>query len=195
MSQGKDEIIKKIKKDAEKIAVSTLEEAGEKAKELIAAAHNDAAIFKQNYMEKSYALRQEILQREENAARLEVKKITLAKKQELIGAAYQKAIDLIRQDKSGYLKLLEAMLSKTAQKGRIIFSEADKDIAVKFLQDYNKKHNAEFSLSQEFGAFCGGVKVEGEETDTDMTLEAEIALLREETEPEAAKLIFGAAND
>ena len=76
MSQGKDEIIKRLK-DAEKIAVSTLEEAGE-SKELIAAAIT-TPLSSSRIIWKILRAEAGDSAKEENAARLEVKKITLAK--------------------------------------------------------------------------------------------------------------------
>ncbi len=193
MTQGKDEIIKKIKKDAENIVKSTLEEAGAKSKEIISLAHNDANIFKQNYMEKSFAQRDEITLREQGAAKLEINKILLAKKQAMVSAAYKDSINLIKKDSKSYLKLLEAMLH-SAKGGTVTFSKADKDIAEGFLQDFNSKHKTDFKLSKGYGSFLGGVRIEGKDIDIDMTLEAEIALIREDTEPEAAAIIFGERN-
>lgn len=195
MAEGKDKIIKKIKKDAEKIAISTLEEAGAKAKELISTAHNDAAIFKQNYMDKSFGQRQEILQREENSAKLEVKKIFLARRQELVTSAYNKAIAIIKKDEKAYLELLEAMLSSAGSKGEVVFSKQDKAIAASFLADFNKRQKTNFTLSKSYGSFEGGIRVIGDKIDADMTLEAEITGIRDQTEPEAAAIIFGASND
>ncbi len=193
MTQGKDEIIKKIKKDAEKIIKSTLEEAGAKSKEIIAQARNDASIFKQNYMEKSFAERDEIILREQGAAKLEVNKILLAKKQEVVNCAYKDSIELIKKDSKSYLKLLEAMLL-SAKTGKVIFSQTDKAFAQSFLQDFNAKHKTSFKLSKEYGDFLGGLRIEGKDIDIDMTLEAEIAIIREDTEPETAAIIFGANN-
>ncbi len=194
MTQGKDEIIKKIKKDAEKIVKSTLEEAGAKSKEIIAEAYNDASIFGQNYMERSFVQRDEIMLREQGAAKLEINKILLAKKQEMVSTAYEQSLKLIKQDKKKYAKLLEAMLLSVQEQGKVIFSQADKDIAESFLQDFNVKHSANFKISKQFGSFQGGLRVEGKAVDIDMTLEAEIALIREDTEPEVAIMIFGERN-
>lgn len=195
MAQGKDEIIKKIKKDAEKVSLSTLDEANASAKEIIELAYNDAKIFKQNYMEKSFAKRDEIINRKKTVAELEVKKIILKKKQDIMQKAYLLALDKLKEDKEQYIKLVKAMLKKASDGDTIVISKDDKSLITKeFFADFCKENKVRLMLAPHYGDFSGGIIIEGKKADMDLSLEEEIQLVREQTEPEVAKMIFGASN-
>ena len=195
MSQGKNEIIKKIKKDAERISLSTLDEANAKAKEIIALAYNDAKIFKENYMSKSYAKRDEIMHRKATVAVLEVKKIILKKKQDILENVYAQAVEKIKSDKKAYLKLINAMLKNASKKDTIVISKSDANVITKkVIQDFNKENGYALTLSDTYGDFIGGIMIEGKISDIDLSLDVEMDLIREATEQEVAKMIFGVNN-
>lgn len=188
---GKEAIIEKILSDARGIANSTLEEAGAVGKKTIETAENDARIYREKNMRESYEERKEIIRRKITVANLEVKKEILAKKQEVMTAAFDEAVKLIKENGKSYLNLLRGMIEKASDGDKIVFSESDKNlVGEKWLggvaDDLNKK-----LVFGGYGDFCGGIIVVGEDSDKNMSLEVELKSVREEYEPKLAAILFG----
>jgi V/A-type H+-transporting ATPase subunit E len=188
---GKEAIIEKILSDARGIANSTLEEAGAFGKQTIETAENDVRIYREKNMRESYDERKEIIRRKMTVANLEVKKEILAKKQEMMTAAFDEAIKLIKDDGKSYLNLLRGMIEKASDGDKVVFSERDKNlVGEKWLagvaDDLNKK-----LVFGGYGDFCGGIIVESDGSDKNMSLEVELKSVREEYEPEIAAVLFG----
>ena len=71
-------------------------------------------------------------------------------------------------------------------------AKEDKDIITSdVVAKISKKINKKLSLSNEFGDFDGGVILSGEKFDKNLTFALEFSMLREESEAELAKILFG----
>ena len=188
---GKEAIVEKILSDARSIANSTLEEAGNRGKEIIGVAQADAKIYREKNMAESYAERDEIVRRKITVGNLEVKKILLAKRQELMTEAFEGALKAIKADVKSYLKILDGMLDNATDGDTVIFSEADKDLVSKKWLDGKASDRKITLVFGGYGDFAGGIVIVGNGSDKNLSLEVELKTVREEYEPEIAGILFG----
>ena len=189
---GKEAIIEKIKADARQKANSTLEEGAKKAQEAISIARSDAKIYKDKHMEESYIEREEIINRKITVANLEVKKLLLQAKKEIIDRAFEEAVNEIKKDEKAYLALIKRMLAYCEDDDTVIISESDKNrisktFVVKTANEYGKRIN----VSENYGTFKGGIILSGKGSDKNLTLDVELSVVKEEYEPQIAEILFG----
>jgi len=189
---GKDAIIEKIRSDAKDVIKGISEEANKKGMELVHNAQDDAKLYSDKQMSESYAERDEIIRRRITVANLEVKKVLLAAKQQLIRQAFEKACEEIRADKAGYEKLLIGMMKCADDGDEVTFSEKDRALVTDaWFASAAKKAKKDLKKNSSFGDFAGGILISGKGSDKNFTLEVELAGIREEYEPQIAKLLFG----
>ncbi len=189
---GKDAIIEKIRSDAQDVMTGLSEDANKKGMEIIHVAQNDAKIYAEKQMTESYAERDEIIRRRITVANLEVKKIILAAKQKVIKDAFEKAADAIRADKKRYEKMLAGMVQCADDGDVITFSEKDKGLVTDaWFASVIKKMDKKPKKSDTYGDFSGGILIAGKGSDKNFTLEVELSGVREDYEPQIAKLLFG----
>lgn len=189
---GKDAIIRKIKEDAIIKANSTLEEGAARAKTTIDNAVRDADVYKRDNMAESYVERDEIIKRKTTVASLEVKKLVLQAKKQIVDKAFDEAAKLIKSDEKAYKNLIERMLSFVEDGDEIMLSEFDeKLVSDEFVEKAVKKLGKKATISEKRGSFKGGIKLVGKNTDKNLTLEAELAEFRREEESVVAQILFG----
>lgn len=189
---GKDAIIRKIKEDAIIKANSTLEEGAARAKTTIDNAVRDADVYKRDNMAESYVERDEIIKRKTTVASLEVKKLVLQAKKQIVDKAFDEAAKLIKSDEKAYKNLIERMLSFVEDGDEIVLSEFDeKLVSDEFVEKTVNKLGKKATISEKRGSFKGGIKLVGKNTDKNLTLEAELAEFRREEESVVAQILFG----
>lgn len=189
---GKDAIIRKIKEDAIIKANSTLEEGAARAKTTIDNAVRDADVYKRDNMAESYVERDEIIKRRTTVASLEVKKLVLQAKKQVVDKAFDEAAKLIKSDEKAYKNLIERMLSFVEDGDEIVLSEFDeKLVSDEFVEKTVNKLGKKATISEKRGSFKGGIKLVGKNTDKNLTLEAELAEFKREEESVVAQILFG----
>lgn len=189
---GKDAIIRKIKEDAIIKANSTLEEGAARAKTTIDNAVRDADVYKRDNMAESYVERDEIIKRKTTVASLEVKKLILQAKKQVVDKAFDEAAKLIKSDEKAYKNLIKRMLSFVEDGDEIVLSEFDeKLVSDEFVEKTVNKLGKKATISEKRGSFKGGIKLVGKNTDKNLTLEAELAEFRREEESVVAQILFG----
>ncbi len=190
--KGKEEILKKIIKDAQKIATSTLDEGVLKAQELINIAENDAKIYRTRHRQESQKEREDILRRKITVANLEAKKIMLSAKQQILGKVFEESITAIRDDLTAYKAMLKGMIQQADNGDTLTISKLDKDIVTEsFVNSALKSKGIKVTLNKKLGDFKGGIVLSNEVSNKNFTLETELALLRNDIEPEIAQMLFG----
>ncbi len=186
---GKEAIVDKILSDAVAVVNSTLEEANAFCAQEIAVAQNDAKIYREKNMEESYLEREEIIRRKITVANLEVKKLILQAKQEIISKAFDSAVEAVKKDSDNYKKLIIRMLSQAEEGETVTFSIQDKNLFDKKWLAANSDKKLIFS--DNYGDFCGGIILSGSGSDKNMTLEVELEGVRSSFEPQIAEILFG----
>lgn len=189
---GTEAIINKIMGDARAVVNSTLEEANLNAEEILKTANNDAAIYLEQNMRASYAERDDIVRRRITNANLEVKKIMLKAKQDIIDKTFAKAAAAIKSDETIYKGYIASLLEFAENGDEVVLAEADrKTITKAFVKEKAKALGINIKISEVYGEFLGGIILTSEKTDKNLSLETELALIRNEIEPEIAEMLFG----
>ena len=188
---AKQELLDKIIGDAEERARTILSEAESKAASVVASAEEERATLLDSARKMAAASQPEVVMRRRSMAELEGRKLVLKAKQEMIGEAYRKALLVIKESKSYPALLVKMILSAAADGDSVIFSASDFDRVdrKKIVAEAMKQADIRLTLSEEKGAFDGGIVLRGADCDKNLSLEVELESLRSE-EDVAAKVLF-----
>lgn len=190
---GQQKIIDKILSDATHDAGEMLSEALKKAEALVAAKQAEADAEYDLSVEEARKAGEEVVRRRLTVADLEVKKLLLSAKKQAVDEAFEESLKkLLALPKEEYAALVESMIAFAADDGDVVvISENDKNVLTKaFFDKISAKIGKKLTLSDTFGNFRGGVMLLGKGVDKNLTFESELALLRDEVEPEVAKIMF-----
>lgn len=190
---GQQKIIDKILSDAKHDAGEMLSEALKKAEALVAAKQAEVDAEYDISVEEARKAGEEVVRRRLTVADLEVKKLLLSAKKQAVDEAFEESLKkLLALPKEEYAALVESMIASAADDGDVVvISENDKNVLTKaFFDKISAKIGKKLTLSDTFGNFRGGVMLLGKGVDKNLTFESELALLRDEVEPEVAKIMF-----
>lgn len=190
---GQQKIIDKILSDATHDAGEMLSEALKKAEALVAAKQSEADAEYDLSVEEARKAGEEVVRRRLTVADLEVKKLLLSAKKQAVDEAFEESLKkLLALPKEEYTALVGSMIASAADDGDVVvISENDKNVLTKaFFDKISAKIGKKLTLSDTFGNFKGGVMLLGKGVDKNLTFESELALLRDEVEPEVAKIMF-----
>ena len=190
---GQQKIIDKILSDAKHDAGEMLSEALKKAEALVAAKQSEADAEYDLSVEEARKAGEEVVRRRLTVADLEVKKLLLSAKKQAVDEAFEESLKkLLALPKEEYTALVGSMIASAADDGDVVvISENDKSVLTKAVFDkISAKIGKKLTLSDTFGNFKGGVMLLGKGVDKNLTFESELALLRDEVEPEVAKIMF-----
>ena len=187
---GKENIINKILSDADAKCQEIIARAQAQAEQTkaIAKALSDAET--QSVAKRLASLSAEREHNLKASAMLEARKYRLGKKQQLISRCYDKALATLKslsgKDKE---KFLAKLIETYADKGEtVLICKADKDIVTqKFLDGFNKK----LVLGKNFAEIEGGLILQGDGYDKDLSLTKVLAAIRNDTEASVANALFG----
>ena len=175
---AKQELLDKILSDARRRAEELRADAKAKADALLAAAAEERAALIDNVRKVAAASCPDVLKRARSMAELEVRKVQLARKQEVLSAAYEKAFETITADKR-YPSLLAGMIHSAAEVGdEVVFAASDVGRVDKKEAVVSAMKAKKAVPSKEQGAFRGGIVLRGEACDKNLTLELELDSLR-----------------
>lgn len=180
LSQGEAEaanILRTAKEEAEK-ELSSASSAGE---ELLYKTRENA--------EKEAA---GLIEKRETLARLEVKKRLLSAKQDVLTGVYRRALGKLSSlSESQYLDLLQNLIVRNAEEGERVVFAADCPVNRETLE--NLPVLKDRHLTPVFGGkFRGGLRIEGKSCDKDLSFDALVASVREDTEAEISAALFAA---
>lgn len=187
---GKENIINKILSDADAKCAEIIAVAQAQAQEVtdLAKAH---AQKEAEAMDKR--LENLSAERQRNnlaSAQLEARKYKLLKKQQLISQCYDQALQQLAKLSTADRKaMLSKILLQFAENGEVVYPcKADKDIVnQKFLDGFGKN----LVLGKKLLDGAGGLVLEGEGYQKDLTLARLVAFAREQTEAKVASALFG----
>ena len=187
---GKENIINKILADADLKCQEIVAQAQAQAEQITAIAK---ALSDAETQSVSKRLANISAERERNlkaSALLEARKYKLGKKQQLISRCYDKAMNELKmlsaKDKE---KFLAKLIQNYAENGEtVLISKADKDVVTqKFLDSFGKK----LVLGKTFAQIDGGLILQGNGYDKDLSLDKVLSVVRNDTEAAVAKALFG----
>ena len=191
---GKENIINKILSDADIKCAEILSAANAQAQAIVAEAEQAIENDKVALNERLQAVTAERQRNRRATAELDAKKYTLYQKQQLISRAYDQAYErLVKMSDSDRLDLIGTLLEKYAEKGETVYiTQADgKSVTQMWLNGFEK----DLKLGKRYIKADGGVVLEGEGYEKDLTLRSVVKYLREQTEAKVAELLLGGHNE
>ncbi len=188
--KGKESIINSILGDAEQQAAQIIAEAKEKADGIVSLAKTKAEQDKQAVLANAGSQAKDISDRRISVAELEVKKYSLSLKQRLLGECFDEALQkLSKLSDKEYLAIIAKLLAYAEDGESVVISKNDKKrITADFIKQAAK--GKKITLSKEVGDFSGGIVLTKEGYDKNMTFEVLLSQVREESEADAASVLF-----
>ena len=188
---GKEGIINRIISDAD-----------EKAKGIIDNANNlvnQKKLEAQNWAEKysktqSDVLKKEIeetIERRSIVADLDVRKLILEKKQQVLDEVFTSAYNkLCSIGKDKYFNLVEKLITLFADEGDTVILSKDQTLSEKDLEKISVVKEKSLKIASYRGEFIGGVMLKGEICDKDLTFNSLILDSKEKLSYKVAKQLF-----
>ena len=191
-----EKITSKIISEAQELRDKTLSEAAAQSDAVLAEARKKAEEMVEDSRKRGAEEKEKIISRRKSVADIDCRKVFLAKKQELIGQCFDRAVDdIIAMDKDRYTELLTALGTNSGMTGgQLIFNEKERaDIGQKVVDALNSRiEGGSFSLSEETRPLRGGYMLMCGQTFINNTIEALVEEARPELTAEVARMMFPA---
>lgn len=194
---GLDKMINQILDEANNSAKETLEEAREKAEEIMNQAREEANKKKDEILKKSQDEIETYKERAASSADLKRRTALLEAKQEIISQVLAQAYEkFISQEESQYFKCVEEMLEKfvLAQKGEIYFSQKDLDRMpsgfAKKAEEIAREKGGQLSLSETARKIDGGFILVYGGIEENCSIKAMFDSRKEELQDRVHKVLF-----
>lgn len=188
------DIKKKIEADAGAEARKILDRAKEQAAQIAAEVDLEIDRIKTSYEERFKAEEPEILRRREIVANLDVKKIDLGARQQLIDEVYRGALEkLSALTGDRYLSFVEAMLDNSVtagSEGSLAVGHNEKYITEDWIKKYNESHKTNISLSDVKAPISGGFILSHDNVSENASFEMLVRWLRDDLEADVVKRLF-----
>jgi len=185
----KDKFLKEIKAEALSRAEVLLNTAKNEKAESLKALDKELAESVDSERQKTEAGVGLILSRRLADARIATPKIILTAKQKAVDAAYNKATQkILSMSDAEYKGFISGLITKYAEDGdKVVFAECDKK---RIPNDFFKTVSTKLTVSGKTHSGQGGVILEGKKCDKNLTIEALMKVVREETESDVANVLF-----
>ena len=187
---GKSKIIERILTDADSKCAEISAAAQLRAEQTLADAEAKIAQEKQALNARLEKQAEDLVKNKLANAALDARKYKLECKQNLIASCYDKALDrLVKSTDAEYKKIISDLLNKFAEEGETVcIVEKDANVITQQLLDSVGKN---LTLSSRRINAKGGIVIEGNGYDKDLTFEALVSYAKADTEATVAELLFG----
>ncbi len=191
-----DDILKKIRADAEEAARQIVSEGKEKADAVLEDARVRVDARKSELHARAEQRAQEERNRITTLAKLSARRELLGAKQVLIDRVFAEARELISgMDKAEYRVLVSKLLADTVESGdeEVLIGEREDRIDQAVLDEFSKKFGkgGGLKLSSERRPIDGGFVLRSGRVETNCALETIMRDARERLETEVASILFG----
>ena len=191
---GIDKIIQRIEADAKM-----------EVERILSAAQDQAAEITELYQGRADAEAAELAARNEknaaeredrlvSSAQMEVRKTTLAAKQQMLEKAYTQALDkLCSMPDAQYIETVAALLVQAAPKGtgKVIFAPAEKErIGKAAVEMANEKLGGQLTVAEETRPIRGGFILSDGKVEVNCSFDTLVRLQKNETAGAVAKILF-----
>jgi V/A-type H+-transporting ATPase subunit E len=183
----------KIEADAQKEAEKILEDARLKVKEIETVTEGEASKIESFYANRFSTEKPEVFNRRGIVANLDVKKILLGAKQDLITEAFGESLKILASLlEEKYLAFCEKLLEQASESGdeKVLVSPKEKYLNGEWLKKYNGKHKTSLTLEAVQIPMSGGFILRKGDIDTNCSWDMLIMWIREEIEADVAKRLF-----
>ena len=183
----------KIEADAKAEAEEIIGKFKEQADEILAAARLESEKIQKRLEEKIRSEETEVRRRKKIVADLEVRKLDLGARRELIEMTFNKALDVLSQTSdSRYLAFMEGLMAEGAANGdeEVLLAKNEKRVTKKWIEEFNEKYKKRLSLSDEMVPGSGGFALRRNDISVNCTLEVLLRWVREDMEAEVVSRLF-----
>ncbi|MCF0247742.1 MAG: hypothetical protein HUJ86_03955 [Synergistes sp.] len=187
------QITEKIKNDAQKEADEILSKAKGQADFINQKAGKECDEIKSGFDARFENERPEIFKRREIVANLDIEKMKLQAKRDLIADVYAAALaNLAQLPREEYLNFCESLLGEavSAKNEQLVIGEKEKYIDAKWLAEYNKDHGTELLLSDDKADIAGGFIIVDGRKSIDCSWDMLVKVLQEKQESDVVKRLF-----
>lgn len=191
---GKENIINKILSDADLKCQSIVSVAESQAQQIAESSTQAIARERAELDARIETISAERMRNRYATAELEAKKYKLNAKQQLISGCYNKAYEqLLRLSGKERLNFIGTLIEKFAEMGETVYvTQSDSHLVTQlYLDGFDKK----LTLGDRYIHADGGIVLEGEGYEKDLTLGSVINYVREQTEGKVAEHLLGAHNE
>jgi len=187
---GNDKIVEAILNDANIYADKVNTKAVQLSQETINATQREADNLLSSKTSEANKEANDIVNNKMTLARLDVNKLKLGAKREILDSVYSQTVDILKKLSSkDYLNLVEKILIANADKGELVLLSSKASIGVKDVQglDVVAKKNLQVESSD---AFDSGVILKKDGYEKEFTFDVLVEELRLETETEVSTKLF-----
>ena len=187
-----ENIINRIMGDAEKKAQSFIDSQQEKADDITIEADKKIEAYRNKGEDKASNTAKSMNDVADVIVELEISKIELHKKRELIDKIFELALEkILKLPKAEYKKIILKNLDDLRDGDVIILSEKEKGILLKKdIDEIAKKKGIKVSLSSECNNNIAGIIIDRKSTVLDFNIETELENLKKEMESEILKGLY-----
>ena len=189
-----EKITSKITAEAEAVRAQLLAEAEKECDAILSQAKQQAESLIREEEERGRSEREKIVSRRKSVAGIDCRKLLLAKKQELIGRCFEKAVDAIAaMEEEAYISLLTSLGMKTGLKeGKLIFNGKERDsIGQKVADGLNRAvEGGNFAVSEETRNLRSGYLLRSGNVYINLTAESLVEEFRDELSGEVHAMLF-----
>lgn len=189
------DIKNKIATDAKQESELIIQKAQEQIDEIRTKSDAEILSLEESYHGRFKKEEPEILNRREIVAKLDVKKLELDAKQELIAMAFNEAVKALSNlPKDKYLGFIKVLLEESVETGKeiVFLSEKEKNFTKAWLDAYNEEHKTSLTISKEKVSISGGFILQNEDIDTNCSFDMLVSWNREDLEADVVKRLFSA---
>lgn len=187
------DIKKKIETEARQEAGKLLQRAREEADAILAEADLQAEKMRQSYERRLQEEEPEVLRRRRIVADMDVQRLELGARREVIGKTFETALGVLRalpaeKYEAFVTALLEnAMITKSEE---VLVGRKEKVITAAWLEKFNKAHDASLTLSSEKLDGSGGFVLSQGRVDVNCTFDMLVHSLTEDLEADVVERLF-----
>lgn len=189
------DIKNKIATDAKQESEFIIQKAQEQIDEIRTKSDAEILLLEESYHGRFKKEEPEILNRREIVAKLDVKKLELDAKQQLITMAFNEAVKALSNlSKDKYLGFIKVLLEESVETGKeiVFLSEKEKNFTKAWLDVYNEEHKTSLTISKEKVSISGGFILQNEDIDTNCSFDMLVSWNREDLEADVVKRLFSA---
>ncbi len=190
------QITEKIRNDAQKEADEILAKAKSQAEALAAKADKECRDIQEGFDARFEAERPEIIKRREIVADIDISKMMLSAKRELIERVYSGALDKMKAlPKDEYLAFCTNLLDGgvSSKDEEVVIGSEEKYIDAAWLDAYNSSHGSALTLSGERADIAGGFILRRGRISVNCSWEMLLKVSQEKQESDVVKRLFPAA--
>jgi len=191
-----EEVVKKIYADANAEADGIRAEANAKAKAANASLEAKLADYRSETVELAKKAGEEKISRMLATARMELRKESLATKQQILNEVFEQAKSKLVSNDDQYRKLVESLIVKAVETGSetLIVGKNETVIDNNFVKQINRNLGPGFKgnlmIGPEKADICGGFILKRDNIQTNVSIEVLIEQVNNEIGPEIAAQLF-----